>query len=57
MFICTFSEEVKEQLDKELKLVQASKLNGKIIYIYMFDKKIYSRFSNKDIFISNKLYF
>jgi hypothetical protein len=25
--------------------------------IYMFDKKIYSRFSNKDIFISNKLYF
>ena len=57
MFICTFSEEVKEQLDKELKLVQSSKLNGKIIYIYMFDKKIYSRFSNKDIFISKKLYF
>ena len=57
MFICTFNEEIKEQLDKELKLVQASKLNGKIIYIYMFDKKVYSRFSNKDIFISNKLYF
>ena len=57
MFICTFNEEVKEELDKELKLVQTNKLNGKIIYIYMFDKKIYSRFSNKDIFISNKLYF
>ena len=57
MFICTFNEEIKEQLDKELKLVQASKLNGKIIYVYMFDKKVYSRFSNKDIFISNKLYF
>ena len=57
MFICTFSEEVKEQLDKELKLVQSSKLNGKIIYVYIFDKKVYSRFSNKDIFISNKLYF
>ena len=57
MFICTFNEEVKKELDRELKLVQASKLNGKIIYIYMFDKKVYSRFSNKDIFISNKLYF
>jgi hypothetical protein len=57
MFICTFNEEVKKELDKELKLVQTNKLNGKIIYIYMFDKKIYSRFSNKDIFISNKLYF
>ena len=57
MFICTFNEEVKEELDKELKLIQTNKLNGKIIYIYMFDKKIYSRFSNKDIFISNKLYF
>ena len=57
MFICTFNEEVKKELDKELKLVQTNKLNGKIIYIYMFDKKVYSRFSNKDIFISNKLYF
>jgi hypothetical protein len=57
MFICTFNEEVKKELDKELKLVQTNKLNGKIIYIYMFDKNIYSRFSNKDIFISNKLYF
>ena len=36
MFICTFNEEIKKELDKELKLVQASKLNGKIIYIYMF---------------------
>ena len=57
MFICTFNEEVKEELNRELKLVQTNKLNGKIIYIYMFDKKVYSKFSNKDIFISNKLYF
>ena len=57
MFICTFNEEVKNELDKELKLIQTNELNGKILYIFMFDKKIYSKFSNKDIFISNKLYF
>lgn len=57
MFICTFNEEVKEELNRELKLVQTNKLNGKIMYIFMFDKKVYSKFSNKDIFISNKLYF
>ena len=57
MFICTFDIKTKKELDKTLKLIQEVNLGKKIIWVYSFDKSVYERFNNKNIFISNKLYF
>lgn len=56
-FICTFNEEIVEQLKNKLKLIQRVKNNNKTLYIFEFDKSIYNSYSDKEIFISNKLYF
>ena len=57
MFICTFNDKVASELDKQLKLIQKVENNNKTLYVYNFDKLVYERFSNKEIWISNKLYF
>ena len=57
MFICTFNDKVASELNKQLKLIQKIENNNKTLYVYKFDKLVYERFSNKEIWISNKLYF
>ena len=57
MFICTFNDEVANELDKRLKLIQKVKNNNKTLYVYEFDKLVYEKFNNKEIWINNKLYF
>ena len=57
MFICTFDEKTANELNKQLKLIQKIRNNDKILYVYQYDKKIFEKFSNKSIWISNKLYF
>lgn len=57
MFICTFSDKVYEELKDRLKLIQKIRNNNKTLYIFEFNESIYSRYSDKEIFISNKLYF
>lgn len=57
MFICTFNKNTYEQLKDKLKLVQQVRSNKKIMYIFEFDEKIYGNYSDKEIFISNKLFF
>lgn len=56
-FLCTFNEEIAEQLKNKLKLIQRVRNNNKTLYIFEFDKSIYNSYSDKEIFISNKLYF
>lgn len=56
-FICTFNEEIAKQLKNKLKLIQRVRNNNKTLYIFEFDKSIYNSYSDKEIFISNKLYF
>ena len=57
MFICTFNDEIYERLKNKLKLIQKIRNNNKTLYIFEFNENIYSRYSDKEIFISNKLYF
>ena len=57
IFICTFNDELARELDKRLKLIQKIKNNNKTLYVYKFDKLVYERLNNKEIWISNKLYF
>jgi hypothetical protein len=57
MFICTTDIETKKELDKKLKMIQEVNVGDKIIWIYNFDKMIYEKFSNKNVFTSNKLFF
>lgn len=57
MFICTFNDKVYEELKDRLKLIQKIRNNNKTLYVFEFNKSIYSSYSDKEIFISNKLYF
>ena len=57
MFICTFNDKVYEELKDRLKLIQKIRNNNKTLYVFEFNESIYSRYSDKEIFISNKLYF
>lgn len=57
MFICTFNDKVYEELKDRLRLIQKIRNNNKTLYVFEFNESIYSRYSDKEIFISNKLYF
>lgn len=57
MFICTFNGEIYEQLKNKLKLIQMVKNNNKTLYIFEFNESIYGSYSDKEVFISNKLFF
>jgi hypothetical protein len=57
MFICTFDEKTANELNKQLKLIQKIRNNDKILYVYQYDKRIFEKFNNKEIWVSNKLYF
>lgn len=57
MFICTFNDKVYEELKDRLRLIQKIRNNNKTLYIFEFNKSIYSSYSDKEIFISNKLFF
>lgn len=57
MFICTFNDKVYEELKDRLKLIQKIRNNNKTLYVFEFNESIYSSYSDKEIFISNKLYF
>lgn len=56
-FICTFDDKIAKELENKLKLIQKIRNNDKILYVFAFDKIIYEKFSNKNIWLSNKLYF
>lgn len=57
MFICTFNEDTYNELKNKLKLIQIVRNSNKNLYIFEFDKVVFEKFSNKEIFVSNKLYF
>lgn len=57
MFICTFNDKIYEELKDRLKLIQKIRNNNKTLYVFEFNESIYSSYSDKEIFISNKLYF
>lgn len=57
MFICTFNDTTAKELENKLKLIQRIRNNDKTLYVFAFDKLVYEKFSNKEIWISNKLYF
>lgn len=57
MFICTFNDKVYEELKDRLKLIQKIRNNNKTLYVFEFNESIYSSYSDKEIFISNRLYF
>lgn len=57
MFICTFNNAMVKELENRLKLIQKIKMNNKTLYIFEFNKLVFEKFSDKEIFISNKLYF
>lgn len=58
MFIGTFDRETKLLLDKKFKFIQSRVVGKKILWLYAFDKELYSKFNKKDkIFLTKKLYF
>lgn len=57
MFICTFNDDTANQLKNKLRLIQKIRNNSKTLYIFEFNESIYSSYSDKEVFISNKLYF
>lgn len=58
LFICTFYLDEKKELENYFKFVQQVKMNDKILYIFLFDNKMYSKFNKKDkVFIMNRLFF
>ena len=58
MFICTFDRNVCKELDKSFKFLHSRLVNNKMMFVYVFDNKMYSKFSRKDkVFIMNKLFF
>ncbi len=58
MFICTFDRNTSKELDKKFKFLHSRLMNNKIMFVYAFDKEMYSKFNKKDkIFIMNRLFF
>ena len=58
MFICTFDRNVCKELDKSFKILHSRLVNNKMMFVYVFDNKMYSKFSRKDkVFIMNRLFF
>ena len=57
MFICTYNDNTAKELESKLKLVQKVRNYKKTLYEFEFNKNIYNNYSDKEIFISNKLYF
>lgn len=58
MFICTFDRNVAKELDKKFKFIHSRLMNDKMMYVYVFDNKMYSKFNRKDkVFIMNRLFF
>ena len=58
MFICTFDRNTSKELDKKFKFIHSRLMNNKMMYVYVFDKDLYSKFDKKDkIFIINRLFF
>ena len=58
MFICTFDRNVSKELDKKFKFLHSRLMNNKMMFVYAFDKEMYSKFNKKDkIFIMNRLFF
>ena len=58
MFICTFDRNVSKELDKSFKFLHSRLVNNKMMFVYVFDNKMYSKFSRKDkVFIMNRLFF
>lgn len=57
MFLCTYNIKVYEELKNKLHLIQKINCDDKILYIFVFDKSIYNSYSDKEVFISNKLFF
>ena len=57
MFICTYNDNTAKELKNKLKLVQKVRNYNKTLYVFEFNKNIYNNYSDKEIFISNKLYF
>lgn len=58
MFICTFDRNIAKELDKKFKFIHSRLMNNKMMYVYVFDKELYSKFNKKDkIFITKKLFF
>ena len=58
MFICTFDRNVCKELDKSFKFLNYRLVNNKMMFVYVFDNKMYSKFNKKDkVFIMNRLFF
>ena len=57
MFICTYNDNIAKELESKLKLVQKVRNYNKTLYVFEFNKNIYNNYSDKEIFISNKLFF
>ena len=57
MFIYTYNDNTAKELESKLKLVQKVRNYNKTLYVFEFNKNIYNNYSDKEIFISNKLYF
>lgn len=58
MFIYTFDSDMAKELDKQFKFLHRMMLDDKMIYVYVFDKELYSKFNKKDkVFIMNRLFF
>lgn len=57
MFICTYNDNTAKELESKLKLVQKVRNYNKTLYVFEFNKNIYNNYSDKEIFIFNKLYF
>lgn len=56
-FICTFDDKIAKELESKLKLIQKIRNNDKILYVFVFDKMIFEKYENKNIWLSNKLFF
>lgn len=56
-FICTFDNEIAKELESKLKLIQKIRNNDKTLYVFVFDKMIFEKYENKNIWLSNKLFF
>lgn len=57
MFICTYNDNTAKELESKLKLIQKVRNYNKTLYVFEFNKNIYNNYSDKEIFISKKLYF
>ena len=58
MFICTFDRNVCKELDKSFKFLHSRLVNNNMMFVFLFDSKMNSKFNKKDkVFIMNRLFF